>query len=270
MAGIRTKKVFAFIELMFSSLSPKAKGTTLIYAFIYGITCHFMFAIAVIAMIYHMFYGMQKSFGNFEGTLAIISNSALIIQFPLVHSFLLSKKGQKLLNLLGPKNLASSLATTSFTIIASMQLFCLFIFWSPSKIIYEMPFEFLGFILPILYFVSWILLIVATIDAGLEVQSGALGWVSVLTNRKPIFPPLSTKGLYSIIRHPIYASFFCAVITVPSWTADQLAVSAILGGYCIFAPILKDRRLMKRHGDEYLRYKNITPYMIPVKSMKNT
>jgi protein-S-isoprenylcysteine O-methyltransferase Ste14 len=196
-----------------------------------------MFAIAVIAMIYHMFYGMQKSFGNFEGTLAIISNSALIIQFPLVHSFLLSKKGQKLLNLLGPKNLASSLATTSFTIIASMQLFCLFIFWSPSQIIYEMPFEFLGFI---------------------------------LTNRKPIFPPLPTKGLYSIIRHPIYASFFCAVITVPSWTADQLAVSAILGGYCIFAPILKDRRLMKRHGDEYLRYKNITPYMIPVKSMKNT
>ena len=133
-----------------------------------------------------------------------------------------------------------------------------------------MPFEFLGFILPILYFVSWMLLIVATIDAGLEVQSGALGWISVLTNRKPIFPPLPTKGLYSIIRHPIYASFFCAVITVPSWTADQLVVSAILGGYCVFAPILKDRRLMKRHGDEYLRYKNITPYMIPVKSMKNT
>ena len=82
MESIRTKKVYAFIELMFSSLSPKAKGKTLIYAFIYGITCHFMFAIAVIAMIYHMFYGMQKSFGNFEGTLAIISNSALIKEFP--------------------------------------------------------------------------------------------------------------------------------------------------------------------------------------------
>jgi protein-S-isoprenylcysteine O-methyltransferase Ste14 len=270
MAVTRTQKVLAFIELMFSTLSPKVKGKTLIYAFFYGITCHFLFAIAVIAMIFHMFYGMQKSFGNFEGPLAIISNGALIVQFPLMHSFLLSKRGQNLLNLLGPKNLANSLTTTSFTIIASLQLLCLFMFWSPSKIMYEMPFEFLGFILPTLYFVSWILLIVATIDAGLEVQSGALGWVSVLTNRKPVFPPLPTKGLYSVIRHPIYASFFFAVITVPTWTADQLVVSVILGGYCIFAPILKDRRLMKRHGDEYLRYKNITPYMIPVKSMKDT
>ena len=73
-----------------------------------------------------------------------------------------------------------------------------------------------------------------------------------------------------MIRHPIYASFFLAVITVPSWTADQLVVSLILGAYCIFAPILKDRRLMKRYGDEYLKYKNITPYMIPVKNIKNT
>ena len=270
MADVRTKKILTFIELMLTSFSPKVKGTTLIYAIFYGITCHLTFAIAVIAMIYHMFYGMQKSFGNFEGTLAIVANGALIIQFPLVHSFLLSKRGQKLLNFLGPKNVARSLATTSFTIIASMQLLFLFMFWSPSKIVYEMPYEFLGYILPILYFISWILLIIATIDAGFEVQSGALGWVSVLANRKPIFPPLPKKGLYSMIRHPIYASFFLAVITVPSWTADQLVVSLILGAYCIFAPILKDRRLMKRYGDEYLKYKNITPYMIPVKNIKNT
>ena len=221
-------------------------------------------------MIYHMFYGMQKSLGNFEGTFAIITNGALILQFPVVHSFLLSQKGQKLLNSLGPKKLASQLSTTSFTIVASVQLLALFMLWSPSKIVYELPFEFLVYILPVLYFLSWILLIFATIDAGLEVQSGALGWISVLTGKSPIFPPLPTTGLYSIIRHPIYASFFLAVVTVPSWTADQLIISFILGGYCVFAPILKDRRLIKRHGQNYIKYKNITPYMIPNKKLKKT
>ena len=124
------------------------------------------------------------------------------------------------------------------------------------------------YILPILYCLSWFLLIVATIDAGLEVQSGALGWISVLARKKPKFPELPTSGLYRIIRHPIYASFFLAVLTVPTWTADQIVVSLILGGYCIFAPILKDRRLIERHGEKYLRYKNTTPYMLPSKRIK--
>lgn len=264
----RTKKIRSFINLILSALSPKARGINLVYAYLYGITCHFMFAIAVIAMIYHMFYGMQKSYGDLEGALAIMANGALILQFPVAHSFLLSQRGQKILSLLGPKDLAISLSTTSFTIVASIQLFALFMLWSPSKIVFELPFEFLIYILPILYCLSWFLLIVATIDAGLEVQSGALGWISVLARKKPKFPELPTSGLYRIIRHPIYASFFLAVLTVPTWTADQIVVSLILGGYCIFAPILKDRRLIERHGEKYLRYKNTTPYMLPSKIIK--
>jgi len=89
-----------------------------------------------------------------------------------------------------------------------------------------------------------------------------------LAREKPKFPEVPTTGLYRIIRHPIYASFFLAVLTVPTWTADQIVVSLILGGYCIFAPILKDRRLIERHGEKYLRYKNTTPYMLPSKIIK--
>ena len=93
----RTEKIHSFIKFVFSALSPKAKGGNLIYAFTYGIMCHLLFGIAVIAMIYHMFYGMQKSLGNFEGTVAVITNGALLLQFPIVHSFLLSQRGQKIL-----------------------------------------------------------------------------------------------------------------------------------------------------------------------------
>ena len=61
MADVRTKKILTFIELMLTSFSPKVKGTTLMYAIFYGITCLLTFAVAVFAMIYHMFYGMQKA-----------------------------------------------------------------------------------------------------------------------------------------------------------------------------------------------------------------
>ena len=87
----------------------------------------------------------------------------------------------------------------------------------------------------------------------------------VLARKKPKFPELPTSGLYRIIRHPIYASFFLAVLTVPTWTADQIVVSLILGGYCIFAPILKDRRLIERHGEKYLRYKKLPHICFPAK-----
>ena len=63
----RTEKIDGFIKFIFGALSPKRrKGGNLIYAFIYGIMCHFLFGVAVIAMIYHMFYGMQKSLGIFK------------------------------------------------------------------------------------------------------------------------------------------------------------------------------------------------------------
>ncbi len=59
----------------------------------------------------------------------------------------------------------------------------------------------------IAYVASWAVLAKASFDAGAEVQSGALGWLSLLQNIRPVFPDMPTTGLFRLIRQPIYMGF---------------------------------------------------------------
>ena len=54
-----------------------------------GLVCHALFGLAVLAMIGAMFFGMSESFGRVPWPWAIVANTALLLQFPLVHSLLL-------------------------------------------------------------------------------------------------------------------------------------------------------------------------------------
>ena len=114
-----------------------------------------------------------------------------------------------------------------------------------------------------LYAASWFLLIKASYDAGAEVQSGALGWMSLAQNIKPVFPDMPTAGLFKVIRQPIYVSFALTLWTVPVWTPDQLAVALTLTAYCLLAPLLKERRFQARYGARFSSYKARVPYAWP-------
>ena len=82
-------------------------------------------------------------------------------------------------------------------------------------------------------------------------------------NKKPTFPDMPTKGLFRIIRQPIYVSFVLTLWTVPVWTPDQFSLAVILTIYCLVAPRLKEQRFKKLYGERFLRYQEIVPYAIP-------
>ena len=48
-------------------------------ALLYGIICHFIFIVAVLAMLLAMFFGMSKSFGNVPTPFSYLSNAYLEI-----------------------------------------------------------------------------------------------------------------------------------------------------------------------------------------------
>jgi protein-S-isoprenylcysteine O-methyltransferase Ste14 len=95
------------------------------------------------------------------------------------------------------------------------------------------------------------------------VQSGALGWMSLMRNARPTFPDMPTSGLFRIIRQPIYVAFALTLWTVPTWTPDQLALALGLTFYCLAAPKLKERRFETRYGDRFRSYKSRVPYAVP-------
>ncbi len=230
-----------------------------------GALCHLVFAVAVLAMIWAMFFGMSRSFGAVPWPWALLTNLLLLLQFPIAHSVLLNGRGARLVARLVPGPHGGALATTSFALIASMQLAALFLFWTPSGVIWWQATGVAFWVICAAYTAAWLLLIKASWDAGAEVQSGALGWLSVFAGRKPVFPPMPKRGLFRVIRQPIYLSFALTLWTVPVWTPDQLALAITFTAYCLAAPVLKERRFAKRYGAEWHAYRAETPYMLPGK-----
>lgn len=207
------------------------------------------------------------SLGRVPAPWSALANLALIIQFPIVHSLLLTRRGSGLLAKLAPTVYAKTLSTTTYAIVASVQLLALFVLWTPSGTIWWQAEGTAFVVICALYALSWALLMWASFDAGAEVQSGALGWMSLAQNIQTVFPDMPTRGLFRVIRQPIYVAFALTTWTVPVWTPDQLALAVGLTSYCLLAPILKERRFTQRYGTRFTDYKRRVPYAIP--SFKN-
>ncbi|WP_420863214.1 methyltransferase family protein [Algirhabdus cladophorae] len=259
-----------FVALALATLQPPPGGARIATALFYGALCHAVFALAVLSMILAMFFGMSMCLGRVPEPYAIFANAALIVQFPVVHSLLLTRKGGGLLSRLAPQRYGKALSTTTFAIIASIQLFALFALWTPSGTIWWQATGGAFVVICALYAASWLLLLWASVDAGAEVQSGALGWMSLMQNITPVFPDMPTRGLFRVIRQPIYAAFALTTWTVPVWTPDQLFLALGLTSYCVLAPLLKERRFAGRYGERFKNYRKKVPYMIPRLSGKQS
>ncbi|WP_216647180.1 isoprenylcysteine carboxylmethyltransferase family protein [Roseovarius sp. THAF9] len=228
-----------------------------------GAVVHSIFAIAVVSMIVGMFFGMSRAFGSVPALWHWLANAALLLQFPLAHSLLLNGRGPRIVARIVPGQYGGTLATSTFAIIASLQLAALFLLWTPSGIVWWQPDGAIFAALCTAYAASWLLLIKASIDAGAEVQSGALGWMSMLQEIKPRYPDMPRTGLFRIIRQPIYVSFALTTWTVPVWTPDQLLLASVFTAYCLLAPVLKERRFRARYGAKFDAYQAKVPYAVP-------
>ncbi len=259
------------VELANAAINPPAGKARITIAVLSGLVCHSVFAAAVLSMIVGMWFGLSKSIGSVPWPYAFLTNAMLLIQFPVVHSLLLTGPGSRLLSRLVPGPHSKTLATTTYATIASVQLVLLFVLWTPSGIVWWRADGIALAVLATAYAASWLLLLKASFDAGAEVQSGALGWMSLMANIRPGFPDMPTLGVFRLIRQPIYVAFALTLWTVPTWTPDQLGLAVSLTAYCLLAPRLKEARFLARYGDRFQRYRQRVPYALPwlVGSRKN-
>ena len=256
-------RIKRLITLIRAALRPPPGRGRIALALAMGAVCHLIFAVAVLSMMGAMFFGMSESWGTVPWPWALLANAALIVQFPLLHSVLLSKRGTKILARLIPGPHGGTLATTTYAIIASLQLAALFLLWTPSGIVWFRAEGWTFGLLCTLYAATWLLLMKASFDAGAEVQSGALGWMSLLGKIRPVFPDMPTQGLFRLIRQPIYVAFALTLWSVPVWTPDQLVLAISYTAYCLLAPRLKEKRFEQRYGAEFDRYRASVPYLLP-------
>ncbi|MEM8591938.1 MAG: isoprenylcysteine carboxylmethyltransferase family protein [Pseudomonadota bacterium] len=250
-------------------LSPVRRIAT---ALSYGALTHSAFALGVGSMVVAMGFGMQLGQGPFEGPLAWVANLLLLLQFPLGHSFFLTGPGRRWLAALSPAtgDHGKTLATTTYALIASLQLVLLFWGWSPSGVTWWQAEGQALVAIVALYAAAWGFLGLAILNGGPLLQSGALGWIALLRNKAPVFPDMPTRYLYALTRNPIYLAFTCTLWTVPTWSPDQLLVAVTWTAYCVLAPRLKERRFEAIHGARFRAYQARVPYFLPFpKGRKN-
>ena len=256
-------RIARLITLISAALHPPAGAGRIVLALIFGALCHMLFAAGVLAMIVAMFFGLSESLGTVPWPMAALANAALIVQFPVAHSLLLTARGGQLLARLIPGPHGQTLATTTYAIIASAQLLALFALWTPSGSVWWRAEGVAFWMVSAAYATSWLILLKASFDAGAEVQSGALGWMSLLARIRPVFPDMPTSGLFRLIRQPIYLAFALTLWTPPFWTPDQLVLAISFTAYCLLAPRLKERRFAARYGARFDRYRAEVPYILP-------
>lgn len=259
----RDPRIARLLALVRNAAHPPDGAGRIMLALSMGIACHLVFAAAVLAMMTAMFFGMSESLGAVPWPWALFANAALILQFPLVHSALLTGPGGRFLARLIPGPHGQTLATTTYALVASAQLLALFALWTPSGIIWWQSDGVASWIMCAAYATAWLLLAKASFDAGAEVQSGALGWMSLMARTKPVFPDMPDLGLFRLVRQPIYVAFALTLWTVPVWTPDQLAIALSYTAYCLLAPRLKERRFAARYGARFDRYCREVPYAVP-------
>ena len=233
-------------------------------ALCYGLACHASFAAGIAAMIVSLYTGMRIGRGPFTGLAAIGWDVFLLAQFALLHSFLLTARGRRVLARLAPVGLGAALSTTTFAWVSSLQLLLTFCAWSRLGEVWWEPRGWPLWVVTAAYAASWAFLLKAMGEAGLALQTGFLGWGAVARNREPAFAEFAPRGTFRHVRQPVYLAFACTLWTGPVWTPDHLLLALAWTAYCVFGPRLKERRYLRAYGDRYARYRSTVPYWLPL------
>ena len=244
-------------------ISPSTSPARRAVALTYGVVCHLAFLVGVGAMVLGLYSGMQTGLGPLSGAWAVTADALLVLQFPLVHSFFLSRPGGRQLARLAPLGLGRELATTSYATFASLQVLTVFALWSPVGEVWWSATGAAWWVSITLYALSWALVVKTMHDAGLGTQMGYTGWLAVARGRPPRYGGFPTAGTFRHCRQPVYAAFALTLWTGPTWTPDHLALAFVWTGYCVLGPRLKEARYRRRYGDAFVAYQRAVPYWLP-------
>ena len=74
---------------------------------------------------------------------------------------------------------------------------------------------------------------------------------------------LVTAGLYRIVRHPLYTFSLLVLWLSPKVSLNSFILYLSLTVYILIGISFEERNLLREFGEDYVRYKTVTPMLIP-------
>jgi protein-S-isoprenylcysteine O-methyltransferase Ste14 len=75
--------------------------------------------------------------------------------------------------------------------------------------------------------------------------------------------PLTIRGPYRWVRHPLYTMVLVLIWSNPDLSADRLMFNILWTVWIVVGTILEERDLVEDFGDDYRRYQRNVPMLIP-------
>ena len=74
---------------------------------------------------------------------------------------------------------------------------------------------------------------------------------------------LVTRGLYRVVRHPLYTFGLLFIWLTPTVSQNSLTVYIGATLYTLVGAYFEERKLLHDFGDAYVEYRRVTPMLLP-------
>jgi methanethiol S-methyltransferase len=232
--------------------------------FFYGVACY--------AIFFGTFLYALGFVGNFivpvtmDGTPTMATGKALLIDvlllgvFAVQHSVMARPFFKRWLTDFIPESAERS----TYVLLSSGALIAMFVFWQPlGGIAWQIEDPTARAVLYGLFAFGWLLVLVSTFLINhFDLFGLRQVWLQLLG--KPYRPlRFGTPGPYKLVRHPLYLGWLFAFWATPTMTGTHLLFAFMTSAYILVAIQLEERDLVATLGEDYRRYRERVPMIIP-------
>ena len=193
---------------------------------------------------------------------ALLIDAALLALFAVQHSMMARPWFKRGWTQLVPKPAERS----TYVLLSSLALLLLFWQWRPiGGAVWNIEQPGLRMVLYGLCGTGWLLVLSSTFLINHFDLFGLRQVFLFLIGREYTEIKFRTPMFYRHIRHPLYLGWLLAFWSTPTMTVAHLVFAIATTAYIFVAIQLEERDLVNAYGDEYKRYQQSVPMIVPVR-----